>query len=122
MNLQTAYDLAIECKRNRDISRKARLYETVPVRELVKRGWLADTSSLEMLEKDVCRLLEVSSLDEDPVASLAAKKSTSYGTIGPYLIAWYKRALKLASCITASAYNEDDFDSLIDDLLKLTGT
>jgi len=119
MNLQTAFELAVACKKNREISRKAKLYSKVPIRELQKRGWIAKDVSLDLLEASVCRFLDVSNIDDEPVIQLAAKKSTAYGSNEISHIAWYKRTHKLASCITASRYDESKFPQLIGDLLKL---
>src|SRR5690606_15645793 len=39
-NLQTAYDLSVSKDPDPGISRRARLQEHFPIRELIKRGWI----------------------------------------------------------------------------------
>ena len=119
MNLQTAFELAVVSKKNREISRKAKLYSKVPIRELQKRGWIAKDVSLDLLEVCVCNFLDVSNIDEEPVIHMATKKSTDYGSNETSHIVWYKRTYKLAGCLTASRYDESKFPQLTEDLLKL---
>lgn len=119
MNLQTAFELADVSKKNREISRKAKIYSKVPIRELQKRGWIAKDGSLDLLEASVCRFLDISNIDDEAIIQMAAKKSTNYGTNSPSHVAWYKRAFKLASCLTSVRYDESKFSQLMDDLLKL---
>lgn len=119
MNLQTAFELAVVSKKNREISRKAKLYSKVPIRELQKRGWIAKDVSVDLLEVAVCSFLDVPNIDDEPVIQMAAKKSINYGTNSPFQTAWYKRTYKLASCVTANRYDDAKFPQLIEELLKL---
>src|SRR6266567_5792311 len=50
VNLQKAYDLALAREPDPDISRRARLQSSYPVREMIRRGWLvdADAANLEL--------------------------------------------------------------------------
>ena len=123
MNLQTAFELAVVSSKNREISRKSKLYSKVPIRELQKRGWIAKDVSLDLLEIAVCRFLDVPNIDDEPVIQMAAKKSTDYGhnSSSPIQTAWYKRTYKLASCLTANRYDDGKFPQLIEELLKLAG-
>ena len=119
MNLQTAFELAVVSKKNREISRKAKIYSKVPIRELQKRGWISKDASLDLLEASVCRFLDISNIDDEPVIQMAAKKSTDYRTNSPSHIAWFKRAFRLASCLISVRYDESKFTQLVNDLLKL---
>ena len=121
MNLQTAFELAVVSSKNREISRKSKLYSKVPIRELQKRGWIAKDVSLDLLEIAVCRFLDVPNIDDEPVIQMAAKKSTDYGPNSPFQTAWYKRTYKLASCLTSNRYDDGTFPQLIEELLKLAG-
>ena len=123
MNLQTAFELAVVSSKNREISRKSKLYSKVPIRELQKRGWIAKDVSLDLLEIAVCRFLDVPNIDDEPVIQMAAKKSIDYGhnSSSPIQTAWYKRTYKLASCLTANRYDDGKFPQLIEELLKLAG-
>ena len=97
MELQMAYELALAAREDRETSRRAKVYEKVPVRDLKKRGWLPDVSDAKSLESAVCKLLKISAIDETPQLAMAARKSTRYDYDTPAQIAWYARAMQLAA-------------------------
>jgi HTH-type transcriptional regulator/antitoxin HigA len=78
MNLETNYRLHLAERQQKEdgIRRRQRLFERVPYRELVKRGWIKDNEDIEGQEREVCRFLGISSLDEDSRLALAARRST----------------------------------------------
>lgn len=92
LNLQTNFRL-YEARRATErgpspVARRARLRGLVPLAKAKARGWLPDTGDLDQLEMAACRLLEVSSLDEQPSFALAARRSNSNEPITPEQIAW----------------------------------
>src|SRR5580704_1070892 len=54
LNLQKAYDLQQAKMPDPDVSKRARLQDHYPVREMIKRGWLEKTSA-NLLEEQLCR-------------------------------------------------------------------
>jgi len=97
MNLETSYQLWMETKADAKISRKARLYASVPVNELVKRGWIEASKDIDILEDRILHFLDRESLDEPSRLVYATKKATEKAT--PAQVAWVHRAKQLASCI-----------------------
>src|SRR3546814_1156003 len=50
MNLESNYQLSQVRPNDGLVARRARLYERFPVREIHKRGWIAATTTIEVLE------------------------------------------------------------------------
>lgn len=97
LNLENSYRLHL-LKRETDaepseIARKARLYAKLPVRELVRRGWLPKTADLEVLEAETCRLLGIESLDDEADCPASAARAEFTATQA----AWLRRCLRLAA-------------------------
>lgn len=93
-NLQRRYDLSQARDPNPDVARKAHLQSRYPVREMIKRGWLADTHA-DLLEAQMTRFFEVRHLEEIPHFAHAAKKS-NYDETPPPQLAWLFRVRQIA--------------------------
>ena len=119
MNLQVTYELAIAAQKDRDTAKRAAVFDKVPVRELKKRCWLPDVDDADELEKAVCRLLRIDSINAEPQFAVAARKGTYYGYENAAQVAWYMRARSLAERVHAVAYNEDNLEQGIPELLSL---
>jgi HTH-type transcriptional regulator/antitoxin HigA len=63
-NLEAKYRLHLASKNNKeqDIARKSYLYTIAPISELIKRGWIQSTNSIDELEKQVCNFFGISSV------------------------------------------------------------
>lgn len=121
MNLQTAYKLATAKKpRKHDVTLRARLFAKAPVREMIKRGWIADTGAAEDLAKHVTTFFEVKSIDDEFVFDHAAKKSGSYAETTPAQLAWLFRARQLARMVQVRRGRANMPESLISELQRLT--
>lgn len=107
MNLETAYQLFAESRVDETVARKARLYAKAPIKEMVKRGWVEGSKSLDVLEERVLAFFEISSLDEEPTLSYAAKKSTPTANVSQ--IAWICRARKIAKGVHANRFSVEGF-------------
>ena len=64
-NLQSIYDLAKARNPDPGVSRRARLQDRYPVREMIKRGWLQDTDAT-LLEIQMTRFFKCRNPDEIP--------------------------------------------------------
>jgi len=117
MNLETAYQLFTHGRADETVRRRARLYANAPVKEMIKRGWIESSKSLDVLENNILRFLEISSFDEAPKLSYAAKKSTS--TANPSQIAWVCRAKKIAKGIHAARFSRKSFAEALARLKEL---
>ena len=75
----------------------ARIYERVPVAELLKRGWIKKTESLQALEREVLRFLGISSLDEPCRIAASFRHSTAFTPEAVAQTAWLKRVDAVAA-------------------------
>ncbi len=118
MNLQTSYELSRAAKDGRDIKRRAEIYSVFPIRELVKRHWINETSSIEELESELCIFKGVDTVFDVPPIAVAAKKSDYSKTTEPQLL-WFCKAFKQAQHVTAHKYDDSKFDDCIRKLRSL---
>ena len=117
MNLETMYQLFIKGDADDSISRKARLYDLAPLKEMVKRGWIEETKDIDVLESRVLKFLERNSVEEDSKLLYAAKKSTA--TANPAQVAWVCRAKKIARGIRAARFSDKSFADALAKLREL---
>jgi HTH-type transcriptional regulator/antitoxin HigA len=116
MNLEITYQLWRTQNTDNTISRRAKLYQIAPVKEMVRRHWLEPSKDIEVLEKKVKQFFEIGSLDE-PIDFLhAARKGTQ--EITSYHKAWFFRAKQLASAVDAKTYSGQSFENC---LIQLKG-
>jgi HTH-type transcriptional regulator/antitoxin HigA len=119
MNLQAAYELATAAVEDRGVAKRAKIFAKAPVRELKRRGWIADTNDIDEMEREVCRLLVINNIDAETTLAVAAKKSTSYVTDTAAQIAWYSRCRQLAEGVAADKYLDSNWEPGIQKLLAL---
>lgn len=117
MNLETAYQLFTESREDETVVRKARLYAKAPIKEMIKRGWIEGSKNLDVLESRVLKFLEISSLDEEPKLSYAAKKSTPIAN--PSQLAWVCRAKKIARGVHTAKFSSRSFSDALARLKEL---
>ncbi len=112
LNLESAYRLGLERKEQNEVSRRAKLYEDLPIREMTHRRWIKPCKDIDDLEKEIEKYNAVK-------LAAAARKSTPY-TI-PEQRAWLYRAWHLACSITnVPPFNRDKAVKHLDDLHALT--
>ena len=125
LNLESAYRLDLLDKRDGDggeIERRSRLYSAAPVSELRKRRWInvPNPRDLDRLEEEVCRFLNVDSLDEQPPLAFAARKGPRNQPHSPSQLAWACRVKQLASKMKAATYSEPKLEAAVKNLPKLS--
>lgn len=76
-----------------------------PVREMVRRGWIAQADT-PLMEQQLARFFEVTAADKIPYLAHAAKK-TRYEArqIPPAQLAWLFRVRQIARSITVPRYS-----------------
>jgi HTH-type transcriptional regulator/antitoxin HigA len=107
MNLEAQYQLH-RAKRGDDaVARRAELFKAAPIKEMQRRGWIAETKDIDALEASVCEFFGVSTLDQVKTLSHAAKKSTSYEEDAtPAQRAWVQRVRALGESVQAGLFSE----------------
>ena len=102
-NLQKAYEMSNARAPDPSIERRAFLQGSFPIREMIKREWIADVE-VGLLEAQLMRFFCKNSLDELPLAH-AAKKS-DYSETTPAQWAWLYRVRQIAAEMVIDNYNE----------------
>ena len=110
MNLESSFRLANSQKPEGAVSKRARLYEVAPVREMIRRRWIKKTQKSSQLEAELKRFFKVDTLDCDPELAAAARSSApEEDEVIASQTAWCFRALQLASTIRASRFSKKAF-------------
>jgi HTH-type transcriptional regulator / antitoxin HigA len=124
LGLENDYRLGLSEHGRSDVERRSRIYSRAPVRELQKRGVLRQTDDLDLLEREVCKLLHINSIDEDPdldSMGIAARKSDGYtGSYTPSQITWLFLARREAETLKISEFQESVFSESVAELPKLS--
>ena len=123
LNLESAYRLDLlhhQGGGNEQIARRARIYSLAPVKDLAKKGWISKTSDLNTIERELCRLLDIDSIDEKPSLSLAARRSDPYGEFSPVQVAWACRARQQARKQKGKRFDRRRFSAQVSKLPHLS--
>lgn len=105
-----------------DVRRRARLNHKVPVAALRKRGVLTKTR-LDELEAEVVELLELSSIDDEPTFSIAARRSNNDEPVSLAQTAWVACVRRQARSVApTSQYSKARMTSLARELPRLLQT
>lgn len=116
-NLQQLYDLARAKEPDPAIKKRAVLQGAVPLREMIRRGWVEDGAP-SMLNLQVSRFFETNSLDNVLSPGFAAKRS-SYDEDTPSQLAWLFRVRQLARTQEVEAFSKEKLIEAIDRLKPL---
>jgi len=120
MNLEKSYQQFVRSRSDDSISRRARLFELAPIKEMTKRNWIESSKDWSVIEQQVCGFLGIASLDEEPNAfAHAAKKSSPEEPATPAQAAWLRRAKKLARGVHAAKFSEESFADAVRNLRRL---
>ena len=117
MNLDTIYQLWRMQDSDDVISRRARLYQIAPIKEMTKRHWIEASENIDVLEKRVMEFFNINSLDEPIDLPCAARKKTD--NILPSHKAWFYRAKQLAHAVHARAFSDQSFKDALPKLKNL---
>ncbi len=109
LKMEAAYRLEEARNRKQDagIDRKRRLYALAPVTELVRRGWIPGSKSLDELEKQVFQHLGIASYEETPALAINLRSQNEEGISRSALASWEKRVVHLAKQQTLPAYDRE---------------
>lgn len=105
---------------------KAGIYERMPIRDMVKKGWLKEPKNLRDLEQQVAKFwgkddADLSFIDTDYSPCLnrsTASKANQYNT--SYALTWYRKASLCAEKYEVPTYNKKKLESLSDNLYSYT--
>ena len=106
MNLESQYQLSKVRSTDGLVARRARLYERFPVREMIKRGWIEASKSIDVVEHQFLSFFDIPTVDAEIPFCHAAKKSDPQDQPTVLQLAWLRRARRLALEMVTPAYSE----------------
>jgi HTH-type transcriptional regulator / antitoxin HigA len=120
MNLDAAYRLWLQTEKTEkeaaaDI--KAEIYERMPIRDMVKKGWLPETESLEQLVQAVKAFWDWDTLDfgilDREYLPFFTRRSDAYNQYNAsYAVTWYRMAQRVAASLEAQPYFKESLEAL----------
>ena len=128
MNIDTSYRLWLaQAKTDKEVEAdiKAMIYERMPIKDMLKKGWLKSfTSALELKEQVLqfwgLRQLDFSHLDEK-LLPCVTRKSEAYNQFNAsYALTWYRKALIESKQFKTAAYNKKALEQLFNDMHNYT--
>lgn len=118
MNLESAYQLGRSKSADNVISRRSRLYQLAPIKEMVKRHWIEWSDNIDVLETSVMSYFGASTLKKPFAFKHASRKSAK--ETNPSHIAWVNKAKQLARAVSVKRYSERSFNECLNKLKALT--
>lgn len=110
-NLQQAYEMSLAGAPDPGIARRAYLQGSYPLREMIRREWIAETD-IDLLEAQMMRFFRKNDLNEIPYLAHAAKKS-DYSETSTTQLAWLYRVHHLASEMIVSDFSTKKLNALV---------
>lgn len=105
MNLETSYQLSKAKIQDAEVTKRAALYGRFPVREMIKRGWVLPSESIEVLEQNFATFFGMKSMNDELKFAHAAKKRTYSDSASITQLAWLNRAKQLANGVTVATFS-----------------
>lgn len=130
INLDAGYRLWKEQSKTemeQEADLKSMIFERMPVRDMIKKGWLLPYKNIQELSDQVVvfwgmKKLDFSRLDEHLMPCLT-KKSAAYNRFNAsYALTWYRMACKVAASKKPKPYDKARLSNLYDQLYKYTST
>jgi len=123
MNLESGWQIHLQSKKrdSKEIRTRARIYETAPVREMQRRGWMQKTRNPKEIEKELISYYGVTDLSEVPRLQVAARASNrpDDGGLNAAQWAWCIRCCQIASLVDAKSFSKSNIKPLVKDLHSL---
>jgi HTH-type transcriptional regulator/antitoxin HigA len=128
VNIDTGYRLwSFQEKSQTEIEAeiKASIYERMPIKDMLAKGWLQPFSSANELQKQVLEFwgwekLDFSVIDKDYLPFMT-RKSEAYNSFNAsYAVTWYQKALNESKKFPHSNYKEQKLTRLFDALHSYT--
>jgi HTH-type transcriptional regulator/antitoxin HigA len=120
MNLESQYQLSKVKVPNDNVARKARLYDKFPVREMLRRGWVRTSESIEVLEQRFCAFYSIPDMVTEPELCHNAKKTHATLDVNSLQLAWLFRVKAMASKQVVPSYSRSKLLAALDSLKALT--
>lgn len=123
LNLESSYRLfryrQKDEGRTGEVSLRGRLYELAPIKDMMARQWIPESTNVDDLEASLDRFFRCKVKEGNLSFPLSAKKSTTYGIYSPIQTAWAWRARQLAETMSVAKFNKDTFEKGLSEIHKL---
>lgn len=113
-NLQKSFEMSNARAPDPGIARRAMLQSVYPVREMIRRGWFADTD-IGLLEAQMMRFFCKNDVSDIPYLAHAAKKA-DYSETTPAQLAWLFRVRQIAVEMVTPNYVEKQLRAFVEDM------
>lgn len=128
VNLDTAYRLWKEQEKSeKEIAAdiKSMIYERMPVRDMVRKGWIPPIRSIQELKEETLRFwgwntLDFTRLDRQDIPCYTRKSTAYHQFNASYALTWYQMARKVADPIPRATYNKTRLEDLYEQLHRFT--
>ncbi len=117
LNLDTNYRLRLqeETKKEGAVSIKSRIFQYMPIREMIRKGWLKEYNNLNELVQQVKDFwgideIDLSFLDKSSLPCF--KKSEAFAQYRPHAQTWLQMAKKCAARYTACSFDKKALETL----------
>ena len=128
LNLDTSYRLWLTEERQPaeiEADLKGMIYERMPIKDMLTKGWLKPFKNIEELKKQVLEYwgwsdLDFSKLDQEYLPCLPRRSEAFNQYNASYAITWYRKATIEASRFKAPVYHKEALESLYEQLHRYT--
>jgi HTH-type transcriptional regulator/antitoxin HigA len=114
------YRLSMAERDVEDVAEMARLYQTAPIREMMKRGWIRPEMDSKQLRSELEAFFENEALEEGISFPVAAKRTVKLDRLNPAETAWCFRARHLAKSLLVAPFSSERLARAQTSLKKLT--
>jgi HTH-type transcriptional regulator / antitoxin HigA len=119
LNIDNDYRLWLEQEQKEqtaDVEKRAVIYSHMPVRDMMKKGWISNTRDLEKLNEEVKEYWTIPSIDFQFLEKSVlpnCKKSDAYNKYNAsYAATWFQMAKKYSAGFDVPSYNKQALDYL----------
>ncbi len=119
LNLEAHYQLFKVKVDGEEVRKRAELYETYPVTELVRRGWVEPSASIEVLKARILSFYHQEELATPCFHPIAARKASTVAPDAPHsrlLTAWLFRLRQIAEPVKVKPFDLSAMPRLIEEL------
>jgi HTH-type transcriptional regulator / antitoxin HigA len=114
------YRLATADRDVADVEGRARLYETAPIREMTKRGWIQPAMDANALRAELEMFYGIDPLSTEISFPVATKRTVKLHHLKPAEMAWCFRARQLAGTMLCGEFSNSRFEKAQPSLRRLT--
>ncbi len=124
INIDTSYRLWLEhakSQKEKEADVKAMIYERMPVRDMIKKGWLEPYQDTDELRARILQfwkwdILDFKQVDDNYIQCLTRKSSAYNQFNASYAITWYQMARNVAESFPRLRYQKEKLEKLYDEI------